>query len=113
MCCAAKAVNCERLVSNGCQGLLLLLLLPAAAFVSLPAGVCLSVLFSPPFPSLSFRPFFCVLFFASCACCFANNAEAAKLLIIVLYTLYFVMLDTHIVALPSLKALFTSEWENI
>lgn len=76
--------------------------------------VCLS-LSHRPFLLFLFVPFFVFFssFFASCSCCFANNAEAAKLLIIVLYTFYFVMLDTHIVALPSLKALFTSEWENI
>lgn len=78
---------------------------------SVSACPCLTVL---PFSFFSsFFLCFFLLFFASCSCCFANNAEAAKLLIIVLYTFYFVMLDTHIVALPSLKALFTSEWENI
>jgi len=54
---------------------------------------------SPPSLSLSFL--------SSCACCFANKVEAAKLLIIVLYILfYWPLLNTHIAALKKNVAYF-------
>jgi len=78
----------------------MLLLSPAAALVSLPAGVCLPVLFTRPHR-------FHLAFLSSCACCFANKVEAAKLLIIVLYILfYWPLLNTHIAALKKNVAYF-------
>jgi len=70
----------------------MLLVSPAAALVSLPAGVCLPVLFTRPHR-------FHLAFLSSCACCFANKVEAAKLLIIVLYILFHWPCQTRILLL--------------